>query len=134
MVSHHKDLPDESEPMTNPTFPPAGWYPDADNTAQSKWWDGTAWQEENPRPRSPLRSPLSWIAAGLLVIGFIPLVEGAPAFTLNLNLPALVLGIIATSRSKSRSWLSIVVLCCAVHCGRGRGREYDRGLCFRQQQ
>lgn len=29
--------------MTDPTTPPAGWYPDTNSPGQERYWDGTAW-------------------------------------------------------------------------------------------
>jgi hypothetical protein len=32
--------------MTDPTTPPPGWYPDAQNATSLRWWNGTAWTED----------------------------------------------------------------------------------------
>lgn len=36
-------LPAEPPP---PAGPPAGWYPDPDDTTQERYWDGTAWADD----------------------------------------------------------------------------------------
>ena len=36
------------------TSPPPGWYPEPDNPAQLRWWDGTAWGAQvSPNPQTP---------------------------------------------------------------------------------
>jgi len=32
---------------------PAGWYPDPENNARSRWWDGTAWTASVSEPQPP---------------------------------------------------------------------------------
>jgi len=38
---------------------PAGWYPDPENNARSRWWDGTAWTASvsEPQPPAPQLEP-----------------------------------------------------------------------------
>ena len=43
------------------TTPSAGWYPDPQNAAQVRWWDGSAWTEhfsQIPTPQ-PMAAPAS---------------------------------------------------------------------------
>ena len=51
------------------TLPPAGWYPDPDNAAQMRWWDGEHWTEA--RATAPIatsgglrRPPLPLVVLG----------------------------------------------------------------------
>lgn len=42
--------------MTDTTEPPEGWYPDPDNHARLRWWDGGQWtghERENPAVQAP---------------------------------------------------------------------------------
>jgi hypothetical protein len=32
-------------PMPAPQLPPAGWYPDQDDSSLTRWFDGTEWTE-----------------------------------------------------------------------------------------
>lgn len=41
------------------TMPSAGWYPDPDNAAQSRWWNGVAWTDS----RSDFQAPPAAVGA-----------------------------------------------------------------------
>lgn len=51
--------------MSGTATPPAGWYPDPDNGAQTRYWDGTAWTQHtelapSSTPPPPTSSPSSF--------------------------------------------------------------------------
>ncbi|MFF2050518.1 DUF1524 domain-containing protein [Leifsonia sp. NPDC058194] len=69
--------------MSTLPLPPAGWYPNPENTAEMRWWDGTAWSAHTvppgavPAPPAPTATatatarkiPTStWVGGALAVI------------------------------------------------------------------
>lgn len=35
-----------------PALPPAGWYPDPDESSRQRWWDGSKWTEHRSETAS----------------------------------------------------------------------------------
>ena len=67
--------------MPTSPLPPAGWYPNPDNAAELRWWDGKAWSAHTAAPgtvtqapattaaKAPRRIPIStWVGVALAVI------------------------------------------------------------------
>jgi hypothetical protein len=55
-----------------PNLPPAGWYPDTQNPAHQRYWDGTAWTEHTAAPQVAAAAPTAATAAvtpGAVVTG-----------------------------------------------------------------
>ncbi|WP_296136041.1 hypothetical protein [uncultured Tessaracoccus sp.] len=44
-----------------------GWYPNPEGRGEPRYWDGSAWRDEEPRRQSPV----SWIVAGVTLIAVI---------------------------------------------------------------
>jgi hypothetical protein len=40
-----QSAPQPVAPMPVPQLPPAGWYPDQDDSSLTRWFDGTEWTE-----------------------------------------------------------------------------------------
>jgi len=55
---------------TTAVQPPAGWYPDPQNPAGQRWWNGQAWAASN-QPIYPLVQPVATKTSGLAIASMV---------------------------------------------------------------
>ncbi|MFF2773071.1 DUF2510 domain-containing protein, partial [Streptomyces bacillaris] len=106
--------------MSNPSLPPAGWYPNPENPSELRWWDGAAWSARTAEPGTVVAAPATtdsvrsrtipvstWIGGSVAV--FFSLFTFGGGFGSFLVYVAMVAGVTALYSviTGRRSWASL---------------------------
>lgn len=106
--------------MTNTQHTPAGWYPDANDRAVERYWDGQAWSDRTrPHTDAPTAKPrsnaLGIVALAVSVLGFVfACVPGALVIGWIMLPIAFVLGIVAVVLRGKSKWAGLTAIIVAV--------------------
>lgn len=108
--------------MTTVDSPDAGWYPDPENAAQLRWWNGSEWTDQvapqivnSPQERQNHSNPVGAIGFSLALVGTVlACFPSTMAFGWVLLITALILAIIGTALPGRTKGLSITGLVLSI--------------------